>query len=66
MKTSEWRELTRNDLYNKLMEAKKEYFNIRFQQATGQLEKTSQIKEARKKIARVLTILSEKKKKEGK
>ncbi len=66
MKASELRELTINDLYNKLMEAKKEYFNIRFQQATGQLEKTSQIKEARKKIARVLTILSEKKKKEGK
>jgi large subunit ribosomal protein L29 len=65
MKASELRELNQQELHEKLMEAKKEYFNIRFQQATGQLEKTSQIKVARRNIARILTILTEKNK-EGK
>ena len=65
-KASELRELTLKDLYGKVMELKKEYFNLRFQQATGQLEKTSQLKEVRRSIARVLTIINEKKKKEVK
>jgi large subunit ribosomal protein L29 len=65
-KAKELRELTVKDLYGKLMELKKEYFNLRFQQATGQLEKTSQLKEVRKSIARVLTVINEKKKKEVK
>jgi large subunit ribosomal protein L29 len=65
-KASELRELTIDDLYGKLTELKKEYFNLRFQQATGQLEKTSQLKIVRRSIARVLTIINEKKKKEVK
>ena len=66
IKASDLRELTKEDLYGKLMELKKEYFNLRFQQATGQLEKTSQLKEVRRTIARVLTVINENKKKEGK
>ena len=66
MKSTELRELTYKELYEKLLEAKKEYFNLRFQQATGQLEKTSELKKARRNIARILTCLNEKKKKEGK
>ena len=65
MKASELRELNIEDLKSKLTESKKEYFNLRFQQATGQLEKTSELRRAKKDIARILTILTEKSK-EGK
>ncbi len=65
MKASELRELNIQDLKNKLNEAKKEYFNLRFQHSTGQLEKTSELKRVRRDIARILTILTEKSK-EGK
>jgi large subunit ribosomal protein L29 len=43
-----------------LVALKKEQFNLRFQQATGQLEKTSRIREVRRAIARVQTALREK------
>ncbi len=62
MKASELRELSVEDLKNKLIETKKEYFNLRFQQATGQLEKTSEIKRVKRNIARILTIITEKSK----
>ncbi|HWA00434.1 MAG TPA: 50S ribosomal protein L29 [Caulobacterales bacterium] len=39
---------------------KKEQFNLRFQQATGQLEKTSRVREVRRQIARAKTVLREK------
>ena len=44
----------------KLAKLKKEQFNLRFQQATGQLEKTSRIKEVRRDIARIKTIARQK------
>jgi large subunit ribosomal protein L29 len=40
--------------------ARKELFNLRFQHATGQLENTGQLKEVRKNIARILTVLNQK------
>ncbi len=43
-----------------LVELKKEQFNLRFQQATGQLEKSSRMREVRRAIARVQTVLREK------
>ena len=64
MKASEIRDLNIEELKNKIEESKKEYFNLRFQQAIGQLEKTSELKRVKKDIARMLTILTEKKKKE--
>ena len=64
MKASEIRELNIDEIKNKVEEAKKEYFNLRFQQATGQLEKTSELKRVKKDIAKMLTILTEKMKKE--
>ena len=64
MKASEIRDLNIDELENKVQEAKKEYFNLRFQQAIGQLEKTSELKRVKKDIARIFTILTEKKKKE--
>ncbi len=64
MKSSELRELSSQDLSNKLGEAKKEYFNLRFQQTLGELKKTSELKRVRKDIARIFTIIAEKKSKE--
>jgi len=48
------------DLENELVAAKKELFNLRFQNATNQLENKSRNKEVRKNIARIQTILTEK------
>ncbi len=47
-------------LKEELSSLKKEQFNLRFQQATGQLEKSSRIREVRRAIARVQTVLREK------
>ena len=48
------------ELGDELVAAKKELFNLRFQNATNQLENTSRIKEVRKNIARIQTVISEK------
>ena len=48
------------ELNNELVAAKKELFNLRFQNATNQLDNTSRIKEVRRNIARIQTIMSEK------
>ena len=50
------------DLQAKLVDAKKELFNLRFQNATNQLDNTSRIKEVRKNIARIQTVITEKEK----
>ena len=48
------------ELNEELVAAKKELFNLRFQNATNQLENTSRIKEVRRNIARIQTIITEK------
>ena len=48
------------ELNEDLVAAKKELFNLKFQNATNQLENTSRIKEVRKNIARIQTVISEK------
>ena len=48
------------ELNDELVAAKKELFNLRFQNATNQLDNTSRIKEVRKNIARIQTIISQK------
>lgn len=48
------------ELNEELVAAKKELFNLRFQNATNQLDNTSRIKEVRKNIARIQTIIAEK------
>ncbi|MEQ8176774.1 MAG: 50S ribosomal protein L29 [Amphiplicatus sp.] len=60
MKAGEVRDLTPDQLKDKLIQLKKEQFNLRFQRASGQLEKMSRIGEVRKDIARIKTILREK------
>ena len=60
MKASEVRDMTEDQLKDKLIQLKKEQFNLRFQQASGQLERTARIGEVRRDIARVKTVLTEK------
>ena len=60
MKAGELREKTPDQLLEELASLKKESFNLRFQQATGQLENTSGIRAARRNAAKVKTILNEK------
>ncbi len=49
-----------DELAESLVEAKKELFNLRFQNATNQLDNTARIKEVRKNIARIQTVITEK------
>ena len=51
---------TAAELQDELVAAKKELFNLRFQNATSQLDNTSRIKEVRKNIARIQTVIAEK------
>ena len=55
MKASEIRELSSDDLQEKLKEARAELFNLRFQMATSQLDNTARVKQVKKDIARILT-----------
>ena len=51
---------TSTELNEELVAAKKELFNLRFQNATNQLDNTSRIKEVRRNIARIQTVITEK------
>jgi large subunit ribosomal protein L29 len=62
MKAKELRELTTEELLKKEDELKAELYNLRFANATGNLEKPSKIKEDRKTIARIKMIISEREK----
>ena len=61
MKAKELRDLNSEELIVKLNDFKSELFRLRFQLATGQLENTARIKMVKKDIARVKTILAERK-----
>ena len=60
MKASDVRAKTQDQLSDDLAGLKKEQFNLRFQKATGQLEKTARVRQVRRDIARVKTIAAEK------
>ena len=64
MKTKEFVEELKSksvdELNTELVDAKKELFNLKFQNATNQLENTSRIKEVRRNIARIQTVMAEK------
>ena len=64
MKTNKYVEDLRNksvaELNEELVAAKKELFNLRFQNATNQLDNTSRIKDVRKNIARIQTVMTQK------
>ncbi|EOT46407.1 MULTISPECIES: 50S ribosomal protein L29 [Enterococcus] len=57
MKVKEIRELTTAEMLDQEKQLKEELFNLRFQLATGQLENTARIKEVRKSIARIKTVV---------
>jgi large subunit ribosomal protein L29 len=57
MKIDDVRKMTPDQLQDQLLSLKKEQFNLRFQGATGQLEKTHRVDEIRKDIARIKTVL---------
>jgi large subunit ribosomal protein L29 len=59
MKTNEIRDLTTVEIESKVKSLKEELFNLRFQLATGQLENPARIREVRKAIARMKTVVRE-------
>lgn len=59
MKSTEIRALTNAELANKLDDAHQELFNLRFQNATGQLKNSARTRTVRRDIARIMTILRE-------
>ena len=59
MRANEIRELTTAEIEQKIKALKEELFNLRFQLATGQLENTARIRQVRKDIARMKTIIRE-------
>jgi len=61
MKASEIRKMSAEEINNNIAKLKEELFNLRFQLAVGQLENTARIKQVKKAIARMKTVLSESK-----
>ena len=59
MKATDIRALSADQVTDELLKLKKEQFNLRFQDATGQLEKTARVREVRRQIARIKTIQAE-------
>jgi len=59
MKAADVRAKTEDELRDELRNLKKEAFNLRFQQASGQLENTARVRDVRRDIARVQTVLNE-------
>ena len=59
MKAKDLRPRTPDQLREQLLDLKKEQFNLRFQKATGQLENTARVRQVRRDIARIKTLLDE-------
>ena len=62
VKTKDLRAMSIDELEAKLVECKKEQFNLRVQQSTGQLQNTAVIRKVRREIAKINTLLTERKK----
>jgi large subunit ribosomal protein L29 len=60
VKSSDLRNLTEDELAQRELDLRRELFNLRFQQTTGEIENPMRIRAVRKDIARVLTIMTEK------
>ena len=60
MKAGDLRAMTVDQLDDEVLKLKKERFNLRFQRATGQLENTARVRQARRDIARIKTIAAQK------
>jgi large subunit ribosomal protein L29 len=64
-KADDYRAKSADELSDSLVQLKKEAFNLRFQRANGQLEKTSRVRQVRRTIARIETVLTEQRRKAG-
>ena len=62
VKTKDLRAMSLDELEAKLVECKKEQFNLRIQQSTGQLQNTAQLAKVRKEVAKINTLITERKK----
>lgn len=62
LKIKDLRAMTMDELETKLLEKKKEQFNLRVQQSTGQLQNTAVIRSVRREIAKINTLIAERKK----
>jgi len=62
VKTKDLKAMSLDELETKLTENKKEQFNLRIQQSTGQLTNTAQVRKVRKEIAQINTLIAERKK----
>lgn len=62
VKTKDLRAMTNDQLEEKLVANKKEQFNLKIQQSTGQLQNTSNMKKVRREVAKINTLLAERKK----
>ncbi len=60
MSAEDFRTKTEDQLKSQLVDLKKEAFNLRFQQASGQLQNTARVRQVRRDIARIQTVLKEK------
>ena len=60
MNANELRDKTPDELRDQLVQLKKEAFNLRFQQATGQIENTARMRTVRRDVARIKTVLNQK------
>ena len=65
MKAEELRELTRDELEQKVREFKRKLFNLRFQKVGGELDNTAELAKTRQDIARAMTLASEKAREES-
>ena len=59
MKAQDIKQMTDDQLQEKLIELKKEQFNLRFQSATGQVENTARIRQVRRGVAQIKTVQNE-------
>ena len=59
MKASDLRDKSADQLHDELIKLKKEQFNLRFQAATGQMENTARVRQVRRDIARIKTLMTE-------
>jgi len=59
IKSSELRDMTDDELEHRLSESRQELFNLRFQSVTGALENSARLKLAKREIARILTVVTE-------
>ena len=58
MKIADVRAMSKDQVKDEILKLKKEQFNLRFQRASGQLENTSRVRQVRRDIARIMTVLA--------